>query len=133
MKKLFVLVFAAVLLISFAYSLPVPPPVPESASSSVNNYSNDGSSQNFVTSPSGSSSSPASNFSYGSKTFSDKQGFLGDMGTMFLVGGSFSWYKFSGVLLLFVVLVVAIVYLTLKRKKYLATKSVLVNNNEKNK
>jgi len=122
MKKLFTFIFAIILLISFAYSLPEPPPIPGiTNTSSSNTYST-------ATSSGGSTPPVQSTSSYSTQSYSDKKGFFGGIGTMLLVEGSFSWSRFFLLFAVFILILIALIYLNMKRRKSLVTNSIAINN-----
>lgn len=121
MKKLFTFIFAIVLLISFACSLPEPPPVP--------GMTNGSSSNTYSSESSGGSTAPVQSTStYSSSSYSDKQGFFGGIGTLLLEDGSLSWSRFILFLIIFIAIIVAIVYLNMQRKKALVNNSSAIGN-----
>jgi len=125
MKKLFTFLFAVVLLISFACSLPEPPPVPGiTNSSSSNTYSSN-------TNSGGSPSPVQSTSSYSTQSYSDKKGFFGGIDTMLLKDGSFSWFRFLLLFAVFIVILIALIYLSMQRKKSLVNNSSAINNEKK--
>ncbi len=119
MKKLFAFIFVVVLLISFAYSLPEPPPVP--------GMTNTNSSNTYSSGVSGSTSPAQSTSSYSTQSYSDNQGFFGGIGTMLLVGGSFSWFRFFLLFGVFIMILFAIIYLNMQRKKSLLNNPQIAN------